>query len=353
MLLSWLRYNNFPTFNTEGGGGGGGSSGPSGGDPELPPAEGVTEQPGEVDETSKFVMDAFDVLTTDEPDDVDEDETDAVELEEAPARVPAAKPDVAPKAQAKTPPVSAKPGDATPPGEAAPKETAPQTGSENQETQVSRETEPDGKTLQQLAELLDQQRGAFAKKIGEERYKLSKEDFELYQTEPDKFIAEFAGRIQVETTQSMMRVLFSQLPKFVSQIVQQKTETERAENAFWDLNKDLDKGKHAKMVIAAGQQFRQFVPNADEATFNKNVGQMVRGLLGMSALALQPEGQSGNGHAQPPVRMPGRQVRQVTPGFAPAGGGAAPASASPKPEKNLWESLTELVEASEQGMFDT
>ena len=356
MLISWLKYNNLPTFNTPGEPAGGG--GPAA--PEYPAPSGTVEDGKEVDETSNFVLDAFEVLSQDEPEEEDEAPTEDESVEDVPPaqaqsaeRIPAATQDSAASPRAQTPAAPAKPGDATPPEAAAPKETAQQPGSVEPTAVIPPKAEPDEKTLQGFAQALEEQQGVFAKKLGEQRYQLSQEDLDRLNSEPDKFIPELAGRIQVETLKSTMRVLWAQLPQVVNQIVAQSAANTRAENAFWDLNKDLDRGKHAELVKNAGLLFRQSFKDADEVTFNRSVGQMVRGMLGMTALAVQEPAAQSNGHAGPVVKTPGTVVRQVSPGFAPAGGNAAPSSSSPPAKKNPWEALFELHKASEEGLFDT
>lgn len=347
MFVNWLKYSGFPTFNTPGEPTGGG-----GGDSVQSPSE-PNDSPAEIKDTESFVLDAFEQMQNDDDGYEGPVEGQIDTPVETPEEPVAETPKAAPKAPAETPTVPAKAGDATPPKPVEPQQTVqPQGAAPEPPARAPAQAAPDEQTLHGLAQALESQRGTFAKALADQRYKLTPEDIERFNTEPDKFIAEMAGRVQVETTQSMMRVLWNQLPSIVTTIVAQKVETDRAEHAFWDANKDLDKAKHLELAKNAGALFRKSYPQADEATFHRNVGQMVRGMLGMTALALQPSapGQT-NGHTPPQIQTPGRVVRQVQPSYIPAGH-AAPASSRPPVQKGQWESLMNLIQRDDAGEFD-
>jgi hypothetical protein len=344
----------FPLFNTPGD--------PSGGPVEAPaeaPVDTATlpdiapaDVPESINESESYALEAFEALQNDDGDEGSVEQ----EAPEAPTEVPAATPDTAPVEPARTPVVPAKPGDATPPGAAGAQQTAAQAGSVTPVRQepvapATPEAEPDPQTLAGLAQALESQREVFVKALAGQKYKFSQQDMERFNTEPDVFIAEVAARVQVQTTESLMRVMWQQLPKLINSTVQKQVADDRAENAFWSANPDLARDKHKQLVDTTGALFRKQFPQADEATFHKNVGAMVRGALGMVALAAQSQGGNGHGRPQPQVQTPGRVVRQITSHLPPAGVGSAPASSASRAPVGEWEAMMQLIQRDDNGEF--
>lgn len=343
----WLRYNSFPCFNVPDGVGGGGAPEPQN---DL---SSVKETQSEIGETEAFALEAFEQNMRDDDGDEGPVEQEAPEpkpQEEIPAAKPVSEPARAPAQTPGTP----KPGDATPPKVLAEGQTATQQGALEpvapQQTQVATQSAPDEKTLAGLADVLNQQQDVFVKALAQQRYRFSPEQLErLNGPESGEVIAEIAAKVQVETTGAMMRVLWNTLPAFIAQVVQKNVSDESAETSFWNANTGLDRAKHKELVANAGALFRKSFPQADQAAFNKNVGNMVLGMLGQVA---QATALGANGAAQPQVRTPGTVVRQVSPGYVPAGAHAAPASSAPKPQMNEWEKMLDLNIRDNNGEFE-
>lgn len=341
MLFNSLKYNNFPSFDPDPPIVGGA---PATEGAVASPAEPV-ETPAEISETEAFALEAFEQSNLDEPE--DEPLVQPVEPEGLPVETPAVTQVVEPaRVPAVTPAAPAAPGNATPPGQAAATQTVQQPGSEPA-VQVA-PTEPDEQTLHGMANALNAQRDVFVKQLAAQKYKFTPEELTRFETEPGEFIAEVAARVQVETTQSLMRVMWSQLPGLINSTVQRRIADDSAENAFWSANPSLDRVKHKPLVDSVSPVFRKSFPTADASTFNKNVGQMVLGMLGQTALALQQQVLPST----PAVKTPGTVVRQVAPAFTPGGGHGAPASALPRAEMNPWEKLYDLTRRDDAGEFE-
>lgn len=198
-----------------------------------------------------------------------------------------------------------------------------------------------------LVEALRKQESDFVKVLAQSQYKLSTEDLERFQTEPSEVIAEVAARVQAQTTASVMQVLANVLPQQMLQVMRAKATNDTAETAFWAANPHLDASKHHDMVVKAGTFFRQQFPKADRATFQKQVGAMVSGMLGLTANVLTKA--APNGHGGVAEGTPGRVVRAVSPAYQPAGAHSAPGVAPPM--ENEWSRITRLMEVDED-LFD-
>ena len=327
--------------------------------PSPTPAQQM-EETVHLDETEKWVLEAFEPAS--------EDFDDTVNYEMGAAPVAAAPPPTevpvasAPPVQAAMPPIPAVPTQAAPapvpgttpqaPVAAAPQAAPPAAGVEP--SQVSPTPAAQVDHFDGIAEGLAKQKEALVKALAENAYPLSDADLDTFNEDPRKLISKVAAQVQVETTASILKVLSQQLPVQLHGLMQARAKTDEAENQFWSANPGLDRTKHRDMAFDVMRAIRNTPAgkNMAPAEFIQRVGVMVGGLTGVNPGVRN--GYASNGAApQQVIQTPGPVVRAVNPGFVPAGPSTAPPSAHPAPQLSEWERLTQLFRDDEAGKFET
>lgn len=302
------------------------------------------------DETADFVLDAFSNMQRD----YDDDDVPAVEPPEAapaqsnsPAGTQPAE-NAAPTGAAQQPPATAPqtPGQAMPPeGQGA----QPQVGAPGAQQQPSADVSPD-QVWSRLTGMIEQNRQAFTEALAQKSYSLSEAELEEFQVNPSKVIANIAARVQVQTTESLMKVMNQQLPIYMNGLMQVQQRSAEAENRFWGANPGLNRSEHADVVKSIAQWYRSHNPNGDESDFIKTVGNMAMARLGLVHNAVQQAAATQQQTAQtqqPPafvVGTPGRVVRAVNPPAPVPGMHGAPPSSHPAPQLNEWDRLARMME---------
>lgn len=301
------------------------------------------------DETTDFVLDAFEGMNRD----YDDDDLDVA---------PAATPDVknpngaaAPEDGAKAPQdQSAKAseigGKAMPPPAAG---AQPPAEPPNAPSQAAPAASPsDGGSPDQvwsrLTGMIEQNRQAFTEALAQKSYQLSPQELDEFQVEPAKVIANIAARVQVQTTESLMKVMNQQLPIYLHGLLQAKSLSDAREDKFWNANPGLNKAEHADVVKSIAQWYRAQNPNGDEADFTKVVGSMAMARLGLVHNAVQQAAAAQQSNApQTVIGTPGRVVRAVTPPAPVPGMHGAPPSSHPAPPMNEWDRIARMMETYE------
>ena len=312
--------------------------------PVDPPANSHLPADTQINENEAAILDAFDKMQQD--DDGDEGEIQQVETVEA---QPAPAPPVA-QTVPRTPTVE--PARTVPaPATATPAAAAAQVPQPSvQPTVPSAAAAPQAGSPEEAFDRLNTEvskfEGEFTKALAE-HYKPSVADLDRYAEDPGAVIAEVAAKVQVKTTQSILRVIHQQLPAVINGLLTARETNQTREKSFWEANPVLKKEQHTPMVSQIGAVWRQMNPNGTQTEFNRAVGAMVSGALGITATAVHTA-------ANPlQVRTPGTVVRSNgSGGFLPAGTSTAPPAAHSTQPTNQWERMFQLIEADERGDFE-
>lgn len=315
---------------------------PSGGGAGEIPASSIPDASG-VDETANFVADAFQNMGIDDSEDETSDPAlteDNPPATEEPATAPTT---AAPKAPPQTTPAQTQPP--TDPRQATPPPTppaqAPAAAPSAQQPPAIADS-PD-KVFERISQQVFENQQAFAAQLAE-TYMPSPEDVERFNTEPARVMAEIAGRVQAQTTASIMQVLHRQMGAFVGATLETRMANERAEDAFWQANPGLNRNEHRAVVAQLANWHQTAYPNVPAAERMAVVGRMAQAQLGLVHQAMQDASrQPGGTTSRVAIQAPGRVVRNVSPPSPiPGMNGAAP-SAHPAPARSQWDLMTEFM----------
>lgn len=319
----------------------------AGGTPEASPSyeNNVPDAPSGLDETAGFALDAFDGMNKD---------YDEVEDEAPAAATPEASQNSGSEAQTGAP--SAPPGQTQPQaapgqqGQAMPPATPgtePKVGSPEAQQQPSAGESPD-QIFSRLQGMIEENRQAFTEALAQKAYMMSEQELEQFHENPGKVIANIAARVQVQTTESLMKVFSQQMPIFVNGLVAAQAKNQEAENRFWGANPGLNRNEHGEIVKSIAQWYRSQNPNGDEGDFIKTVGNMAMARLGLTHNAVQQAAATQAPRQGQPslasIQTPGRVVRQVSPPPPVGGLHGAPPSAQPQMQLNEWDRMARMME---------
>lgn len=313
------------------------------------PVNTVPDAPRGPDETADFVVEAFSNMERDYD---DEDDSPAVEPTAPPAVSDPAAANAAPGAVGSQPAAEQKPpanpaaatGQATPPVGA---EGQPQVASPGAPAQPPSEAGSPDQIWSKLTGMIEQNRQAFTEQLAQKSYQLSPTELEEFQVDPARVIANIAARVQVQTTESLMKVMHQQLPIYMNGLMQVQAKSSEAENRFWAANPGLNKEQHVEVVKSIGSWYRSQNPNGDESDFIKTVGNMAMARLGLVHNAIQQAAatqQATQPHPGYALGTPGRVVRQVMPPPPVPGMHGAPPSSQPQQQLNEWDRLSRMME---------
>lgn len=257
----------------------------------------------------------------------------------------AAKPPTSPEAppQAAAPAVTPAPGE-TPPQVATPPQppeqpgVPPQADAQPATTEAKPPAEPaqapageaqDGFTA--LDNAIQASRDKVIQTVAEQTYKLSQDELNAIQEEPERVIPQLLARVHVNAVQGVIRHVAQQMPAVVGAIMQAREQTSKLESDFFKAWPQLDKAKHGADIMKVGQVFRQLNPNATFNEFVRHVGAQVVLTHGLHL-------QQATQQQQAPAARP-----QAQPAFQPAGIGRSSAPAAPSQPKNVWEEMVEIM----------
>ena len=344
----------------------------------TPTAEGSTtgiaaDPNGAPDETSDFVLDAFEQLTNDgdqyELPEVHQppvSEEPVVETPAAPVQTPpqgvtppvqqvqATPPPVQP--QAVTPPQGAveQPGvvqQPTPPVAAQtpqPPVQAAQVPATIPQVPQQAPSGPAPGDFSAIAEGLKQSEKIFTAKLAETEYALTKEEKDAlgFDDTQAAAVASLAARTHVNAVGTVLRTIAQQMPAMMNRHLQVQNAAKGAEDAFYGQWPQLK--EHSQTVMQLGQAYRNAHPTASQDDFIKMVGAM-----SVTALGLHVQTPPTAQPQVPQVQVPGRIVGTRPQAFQPAGAANAPANGRlPQTQANPWEEASMFILNDDAGTFD-
>jgi hypothetical protein len=224
----------------------------------------------------------------------------------------------------------------------------------------------------QAQQLIAQSRDQFMEVLSDKMYPITDEEVRGLLDEPGggKKISQYLAAVQLNTVDSVMRVVSQQMPVWLNGLLSVRTMYHERENQFWTANPHLDRKQHRQYIAPIANAYRASNPQADDATIDRMVGMLISAQLGLpiqgyvpqqqgngqarAAPAGQPPPQRQTGHQMPPVRTPGPVVRSVRPStYAPAGaGGVGHQPGQQQPQRNQWDTLAEAFQMDDAGAFD-
>lgn len=123
-----------------------------------------------------------------------------------------------------------------------------------------------------------------------ERYALPEEDAVALQVEPEKVLPKLAANLHAAIYQDVLQRVVTEAPALIERTLTQRTETQKAEEAFYERWGNLrDRPVEVQRVAA---MWRQMYPNASLAEAIEGIGTAASALLGLSqqtpAVAVAP-----------------------------------------------------------------
>lgn len=193
---------------------------------------------------------------------------------------------------------------------------------------------------------------AIEQALAERDYAISDAEWEkMQEMDPRQVYSLLQGRVHARAVNSMMRVMAEQLPVVVNGLVRAHVANSRAVERFWSSYPQLDRKQHGPTVVQMSQTMRALNPTMDEASLSRLVAFNAMLQLGINPQAV-PAAPNSNGAGAPvQIQQPGRQVRQVSAPYTPAGIGTAPAGPAPRP-RSQWDMMAETIQADDAGFFD-
>ena len=304
----------------------------------------VPDAPAGRDETADFALDAFDGMSRDY-DEMDELEAPA-EATPPVSQGSGSEAQTGAQAPGQQQPVAApaQQGQAVPPvsGTAQPPTAAP-----GDQQQPSAAESPD-QIFSKLQGMIEENRQAFTEALAQRAYSLSEQEIEQFHENPAKVISNIAARVQVQTTEALMKVFSQQMPVYVNGLVAAQAKNQEAENKFWGSNPGLNRNEHGEIVKSIAAWYRSQNPKASEEEFTKVVGNMAMARLGLTHHAVQQAAatqvpRQGN-PSLASIQTPGRVVRQVSPPPPVGGMHGAPPSAQPPAVMNEWDRISRMMD---------
>jgi hypothetical protein len=262
------------------------------------------------------------------PDNVMNSDLDEVEIPAAPAAVAA--PEVQPTVPAEVKPAEAKPAEAAKP--ATPVEQKPV---EAKPADPSAQPSSRPQVVADRAQLLQEigkNRDALVSHLAQDRFKLTKEESDLLDTDVNAAISKIMARTYYEAMTSAMtlidRFAKQELVPLIEQHTQSSQSFRNAEDDFFREWPNLDREKDATAINQYANIYRQANPGASKTDAIKMVGQIVSTILG------KPKGAPAVPAAKPNGARP----------FSPASGAARVVSQVQVPEANPFAGMGQEFE---------
>jgi len=145
------------------------------------------------------------------------------------------------------------------------------------------------------------------------RYALTKEDEEALITEPNKVLPRLVGRLYVDIFDAVVTALGRNLPTSVNAVIDQRTNAEEGERAFFEKWPQLkEKAEYRGVVEKIAAAYSQSNPGSTREEFIDQVGAMAMWKLGLA----QPQGPVASPPASPPPTPSPRRHVPIAPGSA-------------------------------------
>lgn len=172
----------------------------------------------------------------------------------------------------------------------------------------------------------------------EQNYALDPESATALLTEPETVLPKLAAKVHMEVLENSMRAMQAMVPVMMQQVSHYNEVNSRAKNLFTSVNPDLADPRLESTILELGTVYRNVNKTAPPEQAARDIGNLVRAALGLTAPA--PQGQMPG--VQAPVQTPTRQAPAAP--FVPArgsGGGYQPSRPSNPYEQMALEMLNE------------
>ncbi len=162
------------------------------------------------------------------------------------------------------------------------------------------------------------------KALAEGWYNLSDEQVAEIETNPKEALPKFAARVYLDAVTAATNVLARNLPTIIDSHFARKTETDAAEARFFTQWPGLK--EKTSDVIRFAKAYRHLNPNADEATFIRDVGAQVAVALGIPAEKARAQAAAVSPPVSPPAQPSMPAHRPPAAAARHVGGPAGPTS---------------------------
>lgn len=168
-----------------------------------------------------------------------------------------------------------------------------------------------------LLEELSKNREALISHLAETRFKPTKEESDLLDTDATAGIAKIAARVYYEaatsTMQQLQKFVQDQLPSLIDQHASSTNNIRDAENDFYKEWPNLSKEADDKVVAQYASIYRQANPQASRKEAIEKVGQIVSTILGKPKGAVTAPKSNGSPRPFTPASGAARVVSQALP----------------------------------------
>jgi len=167
------------------------------------------------------------------------------------------------------------------------------------------------------------QREALVNEISS-RYSVSDEDKDLLQTEPEKVLPKFAGRLFADVYDAVFQTVYAQIPSLVASYNRGQKAATDYQDQFYQRWPGLDKTQHDGVVVRLARAYVNANPRASREQVIESVGAWAHVQLG-----IPPSGLQAPAPPPPPARPP-----------TPVGIGASvPGPGAAQGNPNFWDEL--------------
>lgn len=165
-----------------------------------------------------------------------------------------------------------------------------------------------------MVELLDEGRAQFIESLANETFKLDQAELDAIDAgEAGKVIPKLMAKVHLQGVRAMSDVLENALPNLVRQVFEIQKAHKKADDEFFESNKDLV--PHREKVLEIAKLLKGHYPNIAQKEFLAKLASGARAALAAEGIAITP---AAAGPTPPPNGGNGGRVSAVPAGFAPA-----------------------------------
>lgn len=158
------------------------------------------------------------------------------------------------------------------------------------------------------------------------RYTLSEDEADELVRSPETAYPKFAAKLFMDVFEAVAVNMQKTMPSMIQQVNDTQSNQQKAENAFYSANPQLDRAKHADTVNRIANVYVQLNPKATKEQIFKDVGVQAMYMLGINPVA--------------PTAASAAPAVPSTPPYTPAGAGNT-ASRSVKAAGNEWSQMAD------------
>lgn len=199
---------------------------------------------------------------------------------------------------------------AAPEQQAAPTKEEPKQPAPAQQAQDGPQGESsDPADITSLIEGATKNRDALIKGLAQERFQLTSEEQEEFETDATSAISKFGARVYFDAVSSALNHINTQVPRLVSGFLQAQKVHQDNENAFYSRFPAISKEKHEKDVFQFANAFKAANPGISKDDLFAMIGAAVMARHGLSAAPAKPAEAATLKPAPFAPARPGVQVR--------------------------------------------